>query len=173
MISAVRKVLPPFWPQGNGQDNVPASDAITGGGQSMRTSAVLAFALLTIAMPALGSEPCGGSVPCVVPTGRYIALPPPGDLRGVLVFFHGYQSSAERMRRNEALVVAAHRAGFALVLPDGVGGSWSFPNSPSAARDDVAFVGEVLDDIQKRFGAGPRPVIWMRECARPPCLHCF
>jgi polyhydroxybutyrate depolymerase len=125
----------------------------------MRASTVLALLLLTIAMPASGGETCGGPVACVVPTGRYLALLPPGDFRGVLGFFHGYQSSAERMRRNDALIAAAHRAGFALVLPDGMGGSWSFPNSPSAARDDVAFVEEVLDDLDARFGLGSRPVI--------------
>jgi polyhydroxybutyrate depolymerase len=98
---------------------------------------------------------CGGPEACVVASGRYRLALPATEPQGALIFFHGYQSSADAFMHNDALIAAANRAGLALVLPDGMGESWSFPHSPSSARDDIAFVGEILDDLDRRFGFGP------------------
>ncbi len=110
-----------------------------------------------LAAPAVAAG-CGGSVACAVAGGEYrIEVPPAGEASGVVLFFHGYRGSAEGQMRARGLKGAAFARGLAFAAPDGAGGSWSHPGSPSERRDETAFVGAVLDDLQARFGfAGDR-----------------
>lgn len=120
------------------------------------THRTLLFATLAGAMLAAGgarAEACGGETACRVDGGNYrIELPPAGKPRGALVFFHGYQSSAEQQMRHRALVETAQRHGLAFVAPDGLNRTWSHPNAPAQDRDERAFVSNVLDDLTARFG---------------------
>lgn len=117
------------------------------------------LAVLAATAPAVAAD-CGGSVACAVPGGEYrIAFPPSGEATGVLVFFHGHRGSAESQMKARSLVEAAARHGLAFAAPDGLGGSWSHRGSPSARRDEAAFVGAVLDDLDARFGFGEGEVL--------------
>lgn len=96
---------------------------------------------------------CGASVPCVVEDGSYrIEMPPSGPPKGVLVFFHGYKSSAQLQMQHRALVDVSHEHGLAFVAVDGLNGTWSHPNAPGQYRDEKRFVGHVFDDLETRFG---------------------
>lgn len=128
-----------------------------------RLAILLAGAALALALqPALaaGTESCGGDVPCRVADGEYrIALPPGGAPAGVYLFFHGYESSAADQMQAADLIATARAHGLAFAAPDGIGHTWSFAGSPSHDRDDTRFAGEVLDDLQRRFGFGPDRVV--------------
>lgn len=115
-----------------------------------------AFGGVAIAGDAMADD-CGGTVACQVEGGDYrIELPPTGDTRGALVFFHGYQSSAELQMKHRALVEATQRHGLAFVAVDGLNKTWSHPNAPAQDRDEKRFIAKVLDDLTARFGFGPK-----------------
>ncbi|WP_087149221.1 alpha/beta hydrolase family esterase [Pararhizobium antarcticum] len=79
-------------------------------------------------------------------------MPQTTAAKGVLVFFHGYKSSAALQMRHRALVEVAHAHGLAFAAVDGLNGTWSHPNAPGNFRDEKRFVGHVLDDLEARFG---------------------
>ncbi|MDX0451990.1 poly(3-hydroxybutyrate) depolymerase [Sinorhizobium medicae] len=125
----------------------------------MRIAAPTALAAFCLLAVTTGAGACGGSIACSVEGGTYrIELPRSGDAtgkskaRGAYVFFHGHRSSAKLQMRHRALVGAAHRHGLAFVAVDGLKGSWSHPNAPGRFRDEAAFIRNVLDDLEKRFG---------------------
>ncbi|WP_377841556.1 alpha/beta hydrolase family esterase [Bosea sp. UC22_33] len=105
--------------------------------------------------PVQSRDACPADTGCSVASGGYrIVLPPQasaGRKIGAIIYFHGYQGSAEEVIADPGLVAVAHRLGVALIAPDGVGRSWSFPGSPARQRDEFAFVGQVLDDVVARF----------------------
>jgi polyhydroxybutyrate depolymerase len=118
------------------------------------------IALAALLLPSAAAAACGGDVPCRVADGEYrIALPPGGAPAGVYVFFHGYESSAAEQMRAAELIAVARSHGLAFAAPDGLDRTWSFATSPSHDRDETRFVGEVLDDLQRRFGFGPDRVV--------------
>ncbi len=115
-----------------------------------RVAAVAAFFLLPLAAQATD---CGETVACTVEEGSYrIELPGTGMAKGVLVFFHGYKSSAELQMQHRALVEVAHAHRLAFAAVDGLNGTWSHPNAPGDFRDEKRFVGHVFDDLRTRFG---------------------
>jgi polyhydroxybutyrate depolymerase len=128
---------------------------------------MLAFGWLFLATLALqtGSSVaspsgCGGEIPCAVKYGSYLIEMPPGrSARGVYLFFHGYQSSASLQMKDRALVEVAFRHGLAFAAVDGLDGTWSPPNTQAHQRDDIAFSGAVLDDLQLRFGFTSKDVV--------------
>jgi polyhydroxybutyrate depolymerase len=102
---------------------------------------------------------CGGSVPCEVAGGRYLALPPPGwngsaPLAATL-FFHGWRSSAATFAQDPAFTAAFAAEGVLLVLPDGLNGTWAHQGSPSTARDELAFLDAVRADLLARWRVDP------------------
>ncbi len=105
------------------------------------------------------AAPCGSvKQPCEIPTaggGRYYAKPPPDwDGKrplGVLLFFHGYQSSGAAFIKNQGVLNAAHRGGYMLVAADGIGGSWSHTGAPTQNRNEVTYVRDLLNDLATRF----------------------
>ncbi|MDR6287809.1 polyhydroxybutyrate depolymerase [Inquilinus ginsengisoli] len=129
----------------------------------MRAVCAIAAAALLLALgpvAAAGDASCGGDVPCRVEGGDYrIALPPGGAPAGVYLFFHGYEGSAADQMQATDLIATARAHGYAFAAADGLGRTWSFENSPTQDRDETRFVGQVLDDLQRRFGFGPDRVV--------------
>lgn len=155
-----------------------------------------ALAGFVIAAHAAAGEPAlpqpGDSCPkdagCAVATGSYrIVLPPQADRErplGAIMYFHGYQGSAEETIADPGLLAVARRLGVALIAPDGAGHTWSYPGSPARNRDEFAFVGQVLDDVSARFPVDPRrflasgfsqggSMVWYLACRMPARFSAF
>lgn len=100
---------------------------------------------------------------CLVEGGEYRVHPPRGwdgeRPLPVLIHFHGFRESAADVLAREDLRLFADRRGVLLVAPDGLGNTWSYPGSPSQARDDLAFMDRVRADIGRRFPIETRAVI--------------
>lgn len=116
------------------------------------------FALLISSMifpfAALG---CGTDTDCVIEDGFYrIRMPESGFADGAIVFAHGYRGSASGTMRNESLSDLAERLGVAMIGIKSADEDWTIPGAPGASfrdnRDEVAYVGRVVDDAAKRFG---------------------
>lgn len=113
--------------------------------------------------PAGAAAACGGGTPCQVEAGEnsgsYLIRLPKGASAahpvGAIVYFHGYRSSAAATMRFKSLTKVAAELGVALIAPDGLNKSWSFPNAPRARRDELAFMNLVLDDALARFPVDP------------------
>lgn len=99
---------------------------------------------------------CGTSeTDCSVDSGDYrIYLPaklmgePPA---GAILFFHGWKGSSEGVMRNSGLRAMSDRLNIALIAANGLRGGWSFPGAPARARNELAYVEEVLDDAEAQF----------------------
>ena len=114
---------------------------------------VVAIAALFCLPLAAHAADCGDAVPCRVVDGSYrIEMPKSVPAKGVLVFFHGYKSSAELQMQHRALVDIAHAHGLAFAAVNGLNGTWSHPNAPGDFRDEKRFVGHVFGDLESRFG---------------------
>lgn len=141
-------------------------------------------------VPALAQsrDACPADSGCHVASGSYrIVLPPQavaGRKIGAIVYFHGYQESAEAVITDPGLTAVARRLGVALIAPDGAGRSWSFPGSPAKQRDEFAFVGQVLDDVAARFPVDPALIlasgfsqggsmVWYLACRMPQRFAAF
>jgi polyhydroxybutyrate depolymerase len=135
---------------------------------------------------AVDSCPIDGG--CPVEGGFYrIMLPPPmaaGRRPGAIMFFHGWQGSADETMSDQGLVDIARGLGVALIAPDGMGKTWSYPGSPGHHRDEFAFVAQVLDDVVRRFAVDPDAVmasgfsqgasmVWNLACRMPTRFHAF
>jgi polyhydroxybutyrate depolymerase len=130
---------------------------------------------------------CDDHAPCTVEGGDYLARPPVGwDGKSPLptvVFFHGYSGSAEGVMADADLARAMSQAGVLLVAPQGMQDArgtrtWSFPGAAHLARDDFAFVGRVVDDVEKRWPVDTRrllasgfsvggSMVWYIACRMP------
>lgn len=146
------------------------------------------LAAITPAFAQAPAVPCGIDKNCVVAGGGYrIVLPPRAvaDGRtGAIFYFHGYGGSAGEVVSDANLVAVAQRLGVALIAPDGLGRSWSFPGSPSRNRDEFSFVTQVLEDVMARFPVDPRrlmasgfsqgsSMIWYLACRMPQRFAAF
>ncbi|CAH1669959.1 Polyhydroxybutyrate depolymerase [Hyphomicrobiales bacterium] len=157
-------------------------------------SALAGFAMTATAVvaqePALpkSDNACSAPSGCKVVSGSYrIVLPPQAAKErpvGAIVYFHGYQGSAEEVIGDPGLAAVARRIGVALIAPDGAGRSWSYPGSPAHHRDEFAFVGQVLDDVVARFPVDPGRVlasgfsqggsmVWYLACRMPRRFAAF
>ena len=118
----------------------------------------------TMLIAAIGSSIVGCSPPncstgeedCYdVRTGRYYAFSPDDgpDDEGykLLLYFHGYGSSASKTSKKPWLRKEANRRGYLLVLPDGLDNTWAHEGSPSRARDEPAFVDDIMEDVLSRW----------------------
>ncbi len=123
-------------------------------------AALLAMTMLIVFMPSasFGSEP-----PLInLPDGTYRAVAPPywdGKRKLPLVLYiHGFrEDSAEIMGRDD-LVEAATSQGALFVVPDGLNRGWSHAGAPSHGRDDIAFLHEVVADVEKHWPVDRRHV---------------
>ncbi|MEV0120462.1 PHB depolymerase family esterase [Streptomyces sp. NPDC050703] len=86
----------------------------------------------------------------------------PGRLPLVLNL-HGSQSGGGRQLDYSAMRATAGREGFLVAAPDGVvpagdGSSWNVPGVTTGPRDDVGFLGRVIDTLGTRLCADPARV---------------
>lgn len=150
----------------------------------------LALSGILLASPGRAApvEACPGDQGCRVEGGHYrLVLPdaaPPGVPLAALMFFHGWQGSAEETAADPGLRALATRLGIALIAPDGTGRTWSFPGAPGRHRDEFAFVGRVLDDVAARFPVDSRRImasgfsqggsmVWYLACRIPERFRAF
>lgn len=123
--------------------------------------AIFALALCLFAMPALARPACGDPAgECPVAHGFYrLSLPgeTEGGLAPAVVYLHGWGGSSAGVMRNAAMRNALVARGYALIVPEGartVPGrkqrSWGIRNGRTYARDDMAFLADVLDDAARR-----------------------
>ena len=126
-----------------------------------------ALALILLAGGA-AADCAGVEGACEVASGTYhIALPDGGEgPRPALVFLHGWGSRGEAMVENMGIAEAATARGYAFVGPDGVprgagrdGLTWSFHPERPEARDEAAFLREVVADAAARHGVDPDRVM--------------
>lgn len=119
------------------------------------------FAALCLILIAPFALACGGpGAPCEAPGGGiyHAALPEGAEAPPVLVFLHGFGGRGEGVIRNRGLLKPVLARGYAVIAPQGLpfregrkGGAWNaFANRDR--RDDVAFLGRVIDDAAARFG---------------------
>lgn len=132
-------------------------------------------------------EACPGEQGCQVEGGHYrLVLPDaaPAAPLPALMYFHGWQGSAEETAADPGLRALATRLGIALIAPDGAGRTWSYPGSPGRHRDEFAFVGRVLDDVAARFPVDSRRImasgfsqggsmVWYLACRTPGRFRAF
>lgn len=150
-------------------------------------------AVFALSTPLWAQEPkpvdsCSAEGGCTVADGHYrIILPQqaaPGQRSGAIMYFHGYQGSAEETVAAQGLVTVAQRLGVALIAMDGVGRSWSFPGSPSHNRNEFAYIGHVLEDVSRRFPVDPGRImasgfsqggsmVWYLACRMPARFAAF
>ncbi len=149
----------------------------------------LALAGLVLAGPGRADpvEACPGEQGCQVDGGHYrLVLPDaaPAAPLAALMYFHGWQGSAEETAADPGLRALATRLGIALIAPDGAGRTWSYPGSPGRHRDEFAFVGRVLDDVAARFPVDSRRIMasgfsqggsmaWYLACRTPERFRAF
>ena len=124
-----------------------------------------------------------GFAGCTFDLGRY-RLYRPARLALVdgkapaLIYFHGWRQQADQVVRSKALRAIADHYGLLLVVPEGLGGSWAFTGSPNHARDELAFAGQLLDDLRRNRHADPARIyaagfsmggsmVWELACHRP------
>jgi len=121
-----------------------------------RLAAGTALAILAMTGGTMASDtPCGVDALCEIEGGAYrVHLPSGWDgktpLPGV-VYFHGWQGSADGVMANAGLTGAADELGVLLIVPDGMEKTWSYPGSPAKHRDEIAFLDAVLDDAEARY----------------------
>ncbi|MEL6233170.1 MAG: PHB depolymerase family esterase [Pseudomonadota bacterium] len=128
---------------------------------SLRLAVLLGLGLCLALLRASPGLACGGESRCAVPEGYYLALPPPDwdgvSPLGLVVFFHGWNSSPEGMTRNRALTAAVHRRGAMLILPWAQTGYWRQigPGRAEPGRDEAAYVRAVMQDVAARWPIDP------------------
>ena len=100
-------------------------------------------------------QDCGDTTRCPVTNGGYL-VHTPKDWDGksplpTLMYFHGYQESAESVMQDSGIVKFADANGLLLIAPHGKGETWSYPRSPAQNRDEFAFIKAVLVDLDGRY----------------------
>ena len=109
---------------------------------------------------------CGDDEICRVAGGRYHAMVPAGwdgqERLPVILSVHGYGGSPDSLLSKPHLGSAYDRAGVLWVVPEGQDRSWKTRNSPETGdvgrRNDVEFLGAVLDDVAERWPIDQRRV---------------
>ncbi len=113
------------------------------------------IALSFYVFSACAARACDATAPCEIGDGRYFVRAPVGwngsAALPVVVFFHGYRSSAVQVMADASLGDALSSAGVLLVAPDGLKGAWTIGGRLSTGRDDIAFARAVMADVEKRF----------------------
>ncbi len=88
---------------------------------------------------------------CKIVGGSYHVAWPPGVPRDktvpAVVALHSYKASGLGLIRSGKMVKTILARGYAVITPEGIGGSWQFRGG---RRDDVAFIRAVADDAAKR-----------------------
>jgi polyhydroxybutyrate depolymerase len=94
---------------------------------------------------------------CTLENGSYHVTLPDGDVKGTVMFLHGFGGSGQGTLNNKVWVPDALARGYAVIGPDGTkregsnGRRWSFHPDWPQHRDDIAFLQDVRDDAAVRF----------------------
>lgn len=145
--------------------------------------------LLLFAPPATAQDgtACGGAErPCTLENGFYhTALPDEPAGAPVVLWLHGYGGKAARAARPKGLARSFTARSYVFVAPQGLPDparpdqrDWNVADGQDQPRDDVAFLGAVLDDVAARFATDPDRVLlagfsrgasmaWDFACAQP------
>lgn len=112
--------------------------------------------LCALSTPAVA---CGPDSDCLVEDGHYRIRMPAGEPEGAIVFAHGYRGTDRGTMQNRNLVRLAERLNVALVAIKSADDDWTIPGAPQdgkrKGRDEVAYVGRVVEDAVERFGLDP------------------
>lgn len=88
---------------------------------------------------------------CEVAGGTYHVAWPPGVSKDktvpAVIVLHGYKGTGLGLIKSGKMVQALLARGYAVIAPEGAGGSWSFMGN---GRDDVALIRAIADDAAKR-----------------------
>lgn len=80
----------------------------------------------------------------------------------LVVSLHGRHGQGKDQAKLTGFDEVADRHGFIVVYPDGVGKSWNALHGTGEAEelgvDDVAFIGDLIDDLSKRYRIDPRRI---------------
>lgn len=94
---------------------------------------------------------------CKVEGGEYLITLPKGDIKGSIVFLHGFGGSGKGTL-GRSWVKEALARGYAIIGPDGTMPEdgrpvrrWSFHPDWPQQRDEIAFLTSVRDDATERF----------------------
>jgi polyhydroxybutyrate depolymerase len=94
---------------------------------------------------------------CEVDEGAYLVALPDGDIKGSIMFLHGFGGSGKGSV-GQSWVKDALARGYAVIGPDGTvrdtgrpARRWSFHPDWPAQRDEIAFLTSVRDDAAERF----------------------
>lgn len=132
----------------------------------MKSSRSIIAALAASAVLAPGFQTsaaeCGDSNDslCQVETGQYrISLPEGVERPGALLWLHGWGGSANGSMKNTGMIKALAERGMALIAADGVitstrykNKNWAVNDGRRYERDDIAFLGQIVDDAVARHG---------------------
>ena len=78
----------------------------------------------------------------------------------VVVLFHGLGGNSAAVAQSTRLITLANRAGFILVVPQGLGriSHWDFRSPPTAKESDLGFANRLVTSIKSRACVDPRRV---------------
>ena len=76
----------------------------------------------------------------------------------LVLVFHGAGGRGSGMARHTGFSRLAEREGFAVAYPDGVDRRWNDGRGIGGARDDVGFVRQLVDTLERELGIDPRRV---------------
>ena len=118
---------------------------------------LLPWAVLAASSSAAMAE-CGNiDDACQVDGGEYLIALPEGDIKGSILFLHGFGGSGKGSV-GQSWVKDALARGYAVIGPDGLKRetgnqprAWSFHPDWRQQRDEVAFLTSVRDDAASRF----------------------
>lgn len=109
----------------------------------------------------LAAQDCGDpETPCEIAGGSYhVSVPEGVQNPGIFVFVHGSNGHGRNAIRNDGFVARVGERGYALVSPSGTSGigsglDWNVRDGieVDGERNDVDFLGRVIDDAARRFG---------------------
>ena len=152
---------------GCGSDSIPTGQRGSGSPPvpSLGSASASSLGSSSPTGPASPAREAGSDVSGAITSGglerTYLLHLPPVSIRlrptPIVIAFHGWPMTAERMSDVTHLTAVADRHGFAVLFPQGYGNSWSVPGglatpAHQAGIDDVAFVRSLLDWIGPRYG---------------------
>lgn len=130
--------------------------------RALALALVLAGPLVTTT-PRLANA-CSDTSPCLLTNGDYyIAQPAANDDASspAVIYLHGAGGSGAGVMRNTALINGFVDRGYVFAAPSGLqwqgrsGGIWSFHPDREQARDEIAFLTAVRDDLITKHNVDP------------------
>lgn len=158
----------------------------------MRVRLTLLCLGLLLAFPAAADGPCGSpGAECPVEGGFYRLALPEGAEAPVpaLIYLHGWGGSSAGVMKNRAMRETLAARGYALIAPEGIPSAhhrnrdWGVRDGSRHPRDDLAFLGRVLDDAARHGVARDRvlmagfsrgaSMVWDVACHAPGTARAY